>query len=56
MPIPTIIDVGVASPSAQGQAITSIVTNLVNAKLIFLVKINHRNADSIAMSRTIGTK
>src|SRR5690625_6583935 len=57
-PVPTIIDVGVASPRAQGQAITKTAIAAVRAgsilpgdtKLIHMIKV------TMAIPTTIGTK
>lgn len=56
-PIPTIIAVGVASPSAQGQAITRTVTKDKSPKVKALSppKIFHRINETAAMHITAGT-
>ena len=54
-PVPTIIAVGVASPSAQGQEITNTVTALISAKI--KSSKNHQVSNRVRMliSTTIGT-
>ena len=56
-PVPTIIAVGVANPSAQGQAMTSTAMKIEseNCRLLPATK-NHARAAKIAKSKTIGTK
>ena len=55
-PVPTIIAVGVASPNAQGHAITNTDINIVNENIIDSPATSHATADIIAKPITIGTK
>ena len=55
-PVPTITAVGVASPKAQGQAITSTLVNTFSAKEISFPAISHITVDITAMAITAGTK
>ena len=57
-PVPTMIAVGVASPIAQGQAITSTATALVSAKSAAGAGPRSHQTTKVtaAMARTIGTK
>ena len=62
LPTPTMIAVGVARPSAHGQAITSIPTNEVSANESAFEKPNagrpkyiHNPNEMIAMTNTVGT-
>ena len=55
-PVPTIIAVGVASPNAQGHAITSTAINIVSANTGVSPAISHPRADNIARPITVGTK
>ena len=54
-PVPTITAVGVASPKAQGQAITSTLVNTLSAKEISLPAISHAAAVITAIVITTGT-
>ena len=55
LPVPTIIAVGVARPSAQGHAITSTATNTVTAKDTLSPAISQPMQAIIAIIRTVGT-
>ena len=56
-PVPTMMAVGVASPSAQGHAMTSTATKMVSTKEISLPPTtSHRSAATTAMHMTVGTK
>ena len=55
-PVPTIIAVGVASPSAHGQAITNTAINIVSANTSPDPLIYHARPATIAITITIGTK
>ncbi|EKE00261.1 MAG: hypothetical protein ACD_22C00064G0001 [uncultured bacterium] len=57
LPVPTIIDVGVASPSAQGHAITITEVNAISAKdnVEPITKYQTTNVMA-ARIRTVGTK
>ena len=55
-PVPTIMAVGVASPSAHGQAITRTEIKIVRANLKSPVPINHAIPEATAMAMTAGTK
>ena len=54
-PVPTITEVGVANPNAQGQAIIKTPTVVVMAKVIFPVKLNQRIKVAITIAITAGT-
>ena len=58
LPTPTMIDIGVASPSAQGQAMMSTDTALTIAKAIAGVgpKVPQTTKVITEMSKTMGTK
>ena len=57
LPVPTIIAVGVARPSAQGQAITKTDINIVRTKVVFsLPIIAQSKAEITAIVITAGTK
>src|SRR5699024_12723742 len=47
LPVPIMIDVGVARPSAQGQATTSIVMKIVSENITDSLLIYHANPDII---------
>ena len=56
-PEPTMMDVGVARPSAQGQAITSTAVALIRATLTESPTIKyHTSPVNIARPTTVGTK
>ncbi|MNS80428.1 hypothetical protein D3C72_1141070 [compost metagenome] len=57
LPVPTIIAVGVASPNAQGQAITRTEINILSENSNDSPPIiSHPKADNSAIIKTIGTK
>ena len=58
LPIPTIRAVGVASPSAQGQAIMRTLMKVVRAKFggVLKGKKYQNRAEISAMTKTVGTK
>ena len=57
LPVPTIIDVGVANPMAQGQAITSTAMNIRRAKGNGAAPIKYQASPAnVAMTMTVGTK
>src|SRR3989338_4331207 len=58
LPVPTIMAVGVAKPSAQGQAITKTATALIKAKLKDGAgpQINQIINEAIESNKTTGTK
>ena len=57
LPVPTMIEVGVASPMAQGQAMTSTAINIRSAKGKGASPIKYQaSPDSVAMTITMGTK
>ncbi len=56
LPVPTMIDSGVASPSAHGQAITRTVTAATTASVSCEPSTNHRTKAVIAMKIAAGTK
>ena len=55
-PVPTIIAVGVASPRAHGQAITSTDMKIVSENLTPSPAIYHPSPDNSARTITTGTK
>lgn len=55
-PVPTMIAVGVARPSAQGQAITSTEVNTLRTKVKSFPAMAQITAASTAMAMTVGTK
>ncbi len=55
-PVPTIMAVGVASPKAQGQAITRTDTKMVSTKAASWPKNAQTRADTTAIPITAGTK
>ena len=55
-PVATIIAVGVARPSAHGQAITRTETKIVRANAKLSPLINHKRAAIKAITNTMGTK
>ena len=55
-PVPTIIAVGVARPSAHGQAITKTAINTVRENTTSFPDINHASPATIAITTTTGTK
>ena len=55
-PVPTMIAVGVARPSAQGQAITSTEVNTLRTKAKSFPAMAQITAASTAMAMTVGTK
>src|SRR5699024_10885080 len=55
-PVPTIIDIGIANPNAQGQEITKTEIAAKVAALISAPLNNHKQKVKVAISKTVGTK
>ncbi|BAY06533.1 hypothetical protein NIES19_58160 (plasmid) [Anabaena cylindrica PCC 7122] len=55
LPVPTITEVGVAKPKAQGQAIIKTPTVVINARVTLPMKLYQRMKVRIAIAITAGT-